>query len=339
MKAGINPQLLNSSADLDIKRKSSILLFISTKAELIWQEIHQSDIQFMRKIVVTGATGLLGRTLFKTLAHTHTVIGTGFSRAKPPIEQLDLNQEDAIVNFLDKHQPDVMIHAAAERKPDVCENDHEATIALNVKAAEFLANQCRERNIHFIFISTDYVFDGKSAPYLESAACSPVNFYGQSKALAEQAILTNSTLHTIIRVPVLYGEVENLAESAVTIIAQQILAQTNSAHDDWAVRFPTHVEDIALTLQALLQHPKSATGGVFHISDNQSMTKYQMARHIADALGQNPDNLIALPEPTQSATRPYNCALADSRLTALGIAFSRDFATAIKQAVLPHIAQ
>ncbi|MBQ4812772.1 SDR family oxidoreductase [Pseudoalteromonas luteoviolacea] len=293
----------------------------------------------MKKIIVTGATGLLGRTLMQVLAQSHTVIGTGFSRAKAPIEQLDLNQETAIVNFLDKHQPDVLIHAAAERKPDICENDHQATIALNVKAAEFLANQCKARKIHFVFISTDYVFDGKSAPYLENSSHSPVNFYGQSKAQAEQAILSNSARHTIIRVPVLYGEVEYLAESAVTVIAQQILTQSNSKHDDWAIRFPTHVEDIALTLRALLQQPESSIGGIFHISDNQSMTKYGMAKHIAHAVGRDPEDLVSIPEPTQSAMRPYNCALKDTRLAALNIQFTRDFADAIKQVLTPHLAQ
>ncbi|KZN60294.1 dTDP-4-dehydrorhamnose reductase family protein [Pseudoalteromonas luteoviolacea] len=291
----------------------------------------------MKKIAVTGATGLLGRTLMQVLAHSNTVIGTGFSRAKPPIEQLDLNQETAVVDFLDKHRPDVLIHAAAERKPDICENDHQATIALNVKAAEFLANQCKARKIHFIFVSTDYVFDGTSAPYLEDARHSPVNFYGQSKAQAEQAILSNSALHTIIRVPVLYGEVEYLAESAVTVIAQQILEQPNSQHDDWAVRFPTHVEDIALTLQALLQQPESNLGGIFHISDNQSMTKYDMAKHIAKVVGKDASELISIPEPTQNATRPYNCALKDSRLVALDIQFTREFANAINQVLTPHL--
>jgi S-adenosylmethionine synthetase len=292
-------------------------------------------------ILITGATGLLGRSLYRTLSTQlsadYNVLGTGFSRAKAPLLQLDLGDNDAVERFFDTHQPAIVIHAAAERKPDVCENDPEATLALNVGTSEHLAKLCSRFGARFFFISTDYVFDGKAAPYIESAAPNPVNFYGRSKMLAEQAILAVDPQHTIIRVPVLYGEVEKLSESAVTVIAEHVIANPQSEHDDWAVRYPTHVEDIALTLKALILTSAEHCGGVFHISDNQAMTKYSMACTIASALGFNSAALTALPTPTQTAARPYNCALKDTRLMRLGIAHGRDFETAIKACILPHI--
>ncbi|MDK2597677.1 dTDP-4-dehydrorhamnose reductase family protein [Pseudoalteromonas obscura] len=290
----------------------------------------------MKKIVVTGATGLLGRALVKVLSQSNTVIGTGFRRAAPPIEQLDLHDQTAITAFLDTHQPEVLVHAAAERKPDICENDHQATMALNVQAAEFLASQCKKRHIQFVLVSTDYVFDGQSAPYTENDATSPVNFYGQSKAHAELAVLAACPEHTVVRVPVLYGDVKYLAESAVTIIAEQVIKDRNSAHDDWAIRYPTHVEDIALTLNDLLAQPRDKQCGTFHISNNQLMTKYAMAVEIAKALALDTQGLVALPEPSQTATRPYNCALQDTRLHTMGIKHHRDFATAIAKVLSQH---
>ncbi|KZN63181.1 hypothetical protein N473_17275 [Pseudoalteromonas luteoviolacea CPMOR-1] len=290
----------------------------------------------MSKIVVTGATGLLGRALVKILSQSNTVIGTGFSRAAPPIEQLDLHDQAAITAFLDTHRPNILVHAAAERKPDICENDHQATIALNVQAAEFLAQLCKDRDIQFVLVSTDYVFNGKSAPYIENAATSPVNFYGESKVQAEQAVLAVSPQHTVVRVPVLYGDVEYLAESAVTVIAEHVLNNPHSEHDHWAIRYPTHVEDIALTLKDLFVQPPEKQAGTFHISDNQSMTKYEMAVFIAKALNLDTQGLVALPEPSQTAARPYNCALKDTRLNAMGIAHHRDFATAIANVLSKH---
>ncbi|AOT09993.1 dTDP-4-dehydrorhamnose reductase family protein [Pseudoalteromonas luteoviolacea] len=290
----------------------------------------------MNKIVVTGATGLLGRALVKVLSQSNTVIGTGFSRAAPPIEQLDLHDQAAITTFLDTHRPNILVHAAAERKPDICENDHQATIALNVQAAKFLATLCKDRHIQFVLISTDYVFNGQAAPYIEDAATSPVNFYGESKVQAEQAVLAVSSQHTVVRVPVLYGEVEYLAESAVTIIAEQVIKNPHSEHDHWAIRYPTHVEDIALTLNDLFFQPPEMQAGTFHISNNQSMTKYEMAVYIAKVLGLNSQDLVALPEPSQTAARPYNCALKDTRLKSIGIAHHRDFATAIANVLNKH---
>ncbi|TMP43786.1 NAD(P)-dependent oxidoreductase [Pseudoalteromonas citrea] len=283
----------------------------------------------MKKIAITGATGLMGRSLMTTLSSYFHTLGTGFSRAAGDIHKLDLNNESAITAFLDTHQPDALIHAAAERKPDVCEQSPEQTLALNVQATQFLAQQCKLRNIRLIFISTDYVFDGTQAPYIENSATNPLNFYGQSKQQAEQAVLANSELHSVIRVPVLYGDVTYLAESAVTVIAEQISETQPSKHDHWAVRYPTHVEDIALTLKDLLKQPDNL-GGIFHISNHQAMSKYDMACIIADHRNYPRSLLTPLPTPSQTAQRPYNCALKDTRLTKLGISHQRDFSTAIK---------
>ncbi|MCG7537478.1 SDR family oxidoreductase [Pseudoalteromonas sp. OOF1S-7] len=291
----------------------------------------------MQTIAITGATGLLGRALVKILETRYNIIGTGFRRATPPLVSLDLSDQRAVHTFLDEYAPDVLIHAAAERKPDVCETDHAQTLALNVAASEHLATQCRQRGIRLFFISTDYVFDGTEPPYREQAKTNPLNFYGQSKQRAEQAVLSIDPAHCVIRVPVLYGEVEYLAESAVTVIAEQLKASVSGSHDDWAVRYPTHVEDIALTLADLVALPAKELRGIYHVSDTQAMTKYQMARTMAPLLGIDAEQLIAVPEPTQSAARPYNCALQDTRLHALGIAHHRDFASAIAAVLSRHL--
>ncbi|TMP28719.1 NAD(P)-dependent oxidoreductase [Pseudoalteromonas rubra] len=291
----------------------------------------------MQTIAITGATGLLGRTLVKTLEAHYHIVGCGFRRATPPLVSLDLSDKDAVSAFLDEYVPDVLIHAAAERKPDVCENDHAQTLALNVAASEHLAKQCNQRGIRLFFISTDYVFDGVNPPYVEQATTNPLNFYGQSKQQAELAVLASDPTHCVIRVPVLYGDVEYLAESAVTVIAEQLKSDPHSALDDWAIRYPTHVEDIALTLADLIALPKAQLGGIYHVSDTQALTKYQMAQLIASALGLDGSSLVALPEPTQSATRPHNCALKDTRLHTLGIAHHRDFAAAIGAVLNQHL--
>ncbi|QTL36595.1 dTDP-4-dehydrorhamnose reductase family protein [Pseudoalteromonas viridis] len=291
----------------------------------------------MQTIAITGATGLLGRALVKIFKTQYNIIGCGFRRAAPPLVSLDLSDQGAVNNFLDEYAPDVLIHAAAERKPDVCETDHAQTLALNVAASEHLAAQCSQRGIRLFFISTDYVFDGTQPPYNEQATTNPLNFYGQSKQRAEQAVLSIDPGHCVIRIPVLYGEVEYLAESAVTVIAEQLKASPSGAHDDWAIRYPTHVEDIALTLADLVALPAKKLGGIYHVSDTQAMTKYQMARTMAAQLGVDAEQLVAVPEPTQSAARPHNCALQDTRLHELGIAHHRDFASAIASVLSKHL--
>ncbi|RXF02695.1 SDR family oxidoreductase [Pseudoalteromonas sp. PS5] len=289
----------------------------------------------MSTVMITGATGLLGRALCQKISHHHTVIGCGFSRAVAPLHQLDLGDQTAVLSFLDTHQPDYLIHAAAERRPEYCERDHQGTLALNVAATEFLAKTCRQRGIRFFFISTDYVFDGTSPPYLESDPTHPINFYGETKQAAERAIIADSELHTIVRVPVLYGEVTTLKESAVTIIAQQLLDSPSASHDHWAIRYPTHVDDIALTLNDVIANPDVT--GIIHISGNQAFTKYEMATIMAQILDVPSHLVTSRATPSGDAKRPKNCALKDTRLLQYGINHQRDFATAVADVLSTHM--
>ena len=96
------------------------------------------------------------------------------------------------------------------------------------------------------------------------------------------------------------------------------------------MRFPTHVEDIAKTLIDLVKAGAEKSTGIFHVSGNQRLTKFEMAKIMADILGLDASQIIAADTPTQTATRPYNCALQDTRLKQLGINHQRDFAHALR---------
>ena len=125
-----------------------------------------------------------------------------------------------------------------------------------------LAQLCHQYQIELFFISTDYVFDGLTPPYAENAYTHPLNDYGFSKQQAEQAVL-NYPAHTVIRVPVLYGEVEFIEESALTITWAQLQQNTQPVMDNWAIRYPTHVNDIAATIYDVLDiTPPTMVNGV-----------------------------------------------------------------------------
>jgi dTDP-4-dehydrorhamnose reductase len=108
------------------------------------------------KIVVTGATGLLGRAVMETLKE-HDPLGIGFSRATHPIVKLDLTDSSALSDFLQKHRPEVVIHAAAERRPDVAEQNEEGTLQLNIESCRVIARLASKLYFKLIYISTDYV--------------------------------------------------------------------------------------------------------------------------------------------------------------------------------------
>ena len=184
-------------------------------------------------------------------------------------------------------RPQLVLHSAAERRPDICEHDHGATDALNVSAVETLAMCAKETGAALLCLSTDYVFDGTEPPYGVDDPPAPLNYYGKSKRAGELAALDSGAHACILRVPILYGPVEHLAESAVTSIA--LVLQQDGEHmiDHWAVRYPTHVDDVAAAaggLAKLLEQGRHIPR-ILHFSGAEAFTKFEMARAIAASCG------------------------------------------------------
>ncbi|XP_030837094.1 methionine adenosyltransferase 2 subunit beta [Strongylocentrotus purpuratus] len=181
--------------------------------------------------------------------------------------------------------PDVVIHAAAERRTDVVERDPQTVQKLNVGATAVIASVCEKLGILLIYISTNYVFDGTKPPYKPSDAPNPLNKYGQSKRDGEIATLEHYPRAVILRLPLLYGSIERLNESAATYLLHQI-QDTSKVQDlcDYQQRRPTHVRDVASVLLQLAQrHCKGErVSGILHWNTSEQLTRYQMALIITD---------------------------------------------------------
>jgi len=200
------------------------------------------------RVLITGATGQMGRALMRTLAQKHDLRGTCFSRESKSLLRLDLRDAVALQRAFDEFRPEVVVHCAAERRPDVSENDQEGTLKLNAAATEQLAQLCETHDCLLVHLSTDYVFDGTSPPYKPRDATNPLQFYGTSKRRAEEVVLSsNPSRAAILRVPVLYAkDPESLQESAVTVLADAVMRHSHPAKlDDWGKRYPTLVDDVA----------------------------------------------------------------------------------------------
>ncbi|CEG80527.1 hypothetical protein RMATCC62417_14849 [Rhizopus microsporus] len=161
------------------------------------------------KVVITGASGLLGRQVVKAFKDWE-VVGTAFSRAKDNLVKLDLTDKDAVETFFNKQQPNVVVHCAAERRPDVAEKDKDGVLLLNVESSKRLA-------------TIYYVFDGTSPPYEIGDKPNPLQFYGQTKLAGENAVRQVYPNAVILRVPILYGETEYNGESAVNVLIDVVL--------------------------------------------------------------------------------------------------------------------
>ncbi|KAJ2766506.1 hypothetical protein IWQ57_004331, partial [Coemansia nantahalensis] len=266
-------------------------------------------------IVVTGASGLLGRSVAAEAARRgHSVVGTALSRATDGLVRVDLCEAAATESFLRAQQPQAIIHCAAEKRPDVAEGDPDAVLRLNAQVPGRLAALARELGAHLVYVSSDYVFDGTSPPYHVDDQPNPLNFYGKTKLAGERAVLDADPDAAVLRVPVLYGPGAP-AEGSINALVELVRAGKPTAVDAHQIRFPTCTEDVARVLVDMAE--QRLPGGIYHFSATEQMTKYDVCRVFADILGvgDTPMLVAAVDKPQQPvASRPDNAQLATDAL-------------------------
>lgn len=273
---------------------------------------------------------MLGRAVMGRFAAEADVGLTGLchTRTGAGLVQVDLADAAALARALDDVRPEVVVHTAAIRKPDEFATDVAAARRLNVDATAALARWAAAAPDRFlVYISSDYVFDGTTPPYTPASPTHAINAYGISKLDGERAVRAAAAAQSaILRVPILYGDVENLQESSVTTVIEQVLAfvRPGAARrtqplvlDDWATRYPTHVADVA---DILAQIVRRRLAGTFHWSGSEPMTKLDMGRVTAEILGVDAALLQGSGAPANgSEPRPKDCHLDRSALEALGV--------------------
>lgn len=252
----------------------------------------------MKKILVTGANGQLGREL-QILAAQHPAFEFIFAdRSVLPIDD-----QQAINDFFTLHQPAWCINCAAYTAVDKAESDKENAFRINGDAPGWLATACRTADARLIHISTDYVFPGNSAtPLKENDTTGPINVYGASKLEGERRALEQYPDGTlIIRTSWVYSEYGNnfvktmiklmKARPAINVVADQIGS-------------PTYAADLAAAILHIVDAPRFIPG-IFHYSDEGRISWYDFAvaikGRIESVCAVNPIPTSEFPTP---ATRP-----------------------------------
>lgn len=108
----------------------------------------------------------------------------------PGLHKVDLTKSGTVEYEVSHFQPDFVIHCAAQRFPDKVDADPTAAELLNVTCTKEMAYISNTIAVPLLYISTDYVFDGKSPPYSDTAVPSPLNFYGKTKLQGEEAVIS-----------------------------------------------------------------------------------------------------------------------------------------------------
>jgi dTDP-4-dehydrorhamnose reductase len=250
-----------------------------------------------KRVLLTGASGLLGRQVLKQLEQDGwKVRGLCSSRCKGNLVKCDLTAEGDVERQLLDFCPDIVVHMAAERRPDVCHKSADVASKINVDATSSLAKACHTAGAWLIYVSTDYVFDGRSPPFAVDALPNPQSEYGQQKLEGERVTLQECPTAAVLRVPLLYGHMEYLKESGVTALLTDLQNGTMKTADHFQKRYPTYTKDVARVMSKMMEvhcQGKSLQGR-FHWQADESLTKFEMVQIIAelqhlDASGVSPN--------------------------------------------------
>jgi len=264
------------------------------------------------KVLITGANGFLGYYFVQQLLQKkYTVLATGKGESLLPFrdmesfsyESMDITDPFAVHDMFEKFQPEVVVHAGAMSKPDDCEQNQWDCYMTNVEGTISVLLNAGEHKSHFIFMSTDFIFDGERGMYKEDDVPNPVNFYGRTKLEAEEAVKEYEHDWTIIRTVLVYGKQHSVRGNILSVVKEKLeRGEVYKVFDD-QVRTPTYVEDLAKGLVSVIE---KKAGGVFHLSGKDVLTPYQMTCLAANYLGLNKSLIkkVTAEEFPQPAKRP-----------------------------------
>ncbi len=269
------------------------------------------------RLLIPGASGLLGINLAMEAMREHEVIGVDRGKLKSaPFRVFSTNtlNRAAIESILDDAQPDWLINCAALANLEECEEHPELATVLNVDLPAQLANACAERSIRFVHISTDSVFDGeKEDAYNEDDVPNPLSLYSQTKLDGEHATFSENPDAIVARVNMFGWSLRGRRSLGEFFVNN--LSEGKNVNGFTDVLFCPMLVNV--TARLLLEMLEKNLSGLYHVVGAQAMNKYQFGREIARTFGLR-ESLIA-PKSVEAseltAKRSHNLWLSTHKLS------------------------
>ena len=268
----------------------------------------------IKKILVTGSAGLIGTQIVKDLLDNHKQVYSCYNKTKPElgiITHLDLTKKDDIVNTMNRIKPDVVIHLGAMTDVELCETETELAKKINTDATEILALESEKYNTFFVYMSTDYVFDGKVGMKKENDKTNPINFYGKSKLDGERVFKKITTPNVIVRTSTPFGihskkisfpiwVKKNLElEKEISVVVNQYTS-------------PSYVPNISKMIIEIIERKIT---GIIHLAGATKISRYDFAVQISKIINANKQflKLTKMDQMDWKAQRPADSSLSVSK--------------------------
>ncbi len=244
-----------------------------------------------KTLLITGANGMLGQDAAIVFANS------GYEVLKAGKSDLDVTSLDAVKKYFSQNKIGFVLHAAAYTKVDDAETNRELAFLVNAEGTKNVAIAANEKAIPLIYISTDYVFDGKkTTPYLTDDVTNPINVYGASKLAGEENIRKENPHHYIVRTSWLYGKYgKNFVDTMINISKNQ--KSLRVVNDQFGC--PTWSVDLANGIKNLIE--KKSPFGIYHLCGSGVTSWFGLANKIFEILE---IDVEVTPVSTQEFPRP-----------------------------------
>ncbi len=262
------------------------------------------------KVLVTGVGGQLGFDMVNELkARGHETVGVD-------IQEMDITDAVSVDKVIRETAPDAVIHCAAYTAVDAAEDNEELCHKVNVDGTRNIANVCRALDIKMVYISTDYVFEGKGErPWEPDDEKKPQSVYGKTKYEGELAVQNALEKYFIVRIAWVFGvNGKNFVKTMLKLAENHDTVKV--VNDQFGS--PTYTFDLAKLLADMVETEKY---GVYHATNEGICSWYEFACAIFEKAGLG-EKMTVLPVTTAEygakAVRPFNSRMSKEKLTENG---------------------
>ena len=275
----------------------------------------------MSRILVTGASGLVGAHVFRCLEQAgHAVTGSfcdhggrvPVSDPRSSLLALDLSDPDSVEQGFRLARPEAVIHTAALSDLSYCEQHPGEAQRINVEATVELARLCHQAGVRLLHCSSDQVFDGERGGYCETDASLPLHVYGRTKQEAEQRVAEVCPGATALRLGLVLGASPSGSRSASEQIVGALRAGERLRLFSDEIRTPVVVDQIARIVQKLiaLEGPD-----LLHVAGPERLSRYELGCLVARINGLDADRIepVLLSEVPLTPRRPRALSLRSER--------------------------
>lgn len=273
----------------------------------------------MKRILVTGVSGFLGRYVALALKDHYAVLGTYHSQAivldKCELTRLDLIEAEAVRSTCREFRPDVVVHTAALGDVDACERHPDAARRVNVQGTEAIAQGAAAVGARLIHISTDQVYDGGKRYYDETDVPRPLMVYGWTKLEGEQRAAAICHETVILRLALMYGWGTSSRLNFVDWLVQRLQTGQEVPLFVDQYRTPLYVVQASEAIGRLIEAP--GVRGTFNLGGGERINRYAFGLRFCEAFDLSKALLkpIEMGSTAGRAARPRDCSMNSAKIS------------------------